>query len=149
MTPTDFRRALAHKLPTVARIWHQLADATLAEFGVSNSAAWCLVYVGRLGPDVRQTELAEHLGIAQPSLVRTLHLLQAAGLVERQQDADDRRSNRINLTASGQELVGRAETKLDVLRADLLDGVPPETIEATVDLLDLLTRRITERRGRP
>jgi MarR family transcriptional regulator for hemolysin len=149
MTPAESRRALAHKIPIVARIWHQLADVTLAEFGVSNSAAWCLIYVDRLGPDVRQINLAEHLEIAQPSLVRTLNLLAAAGLIERQQDAGDRRSNHVNLTAEGHSLVRRIEDKLDVLRRDLLDGVSHDEIVRAVDLLDLLTRRITERRGRP
>lgn len=149
MTSAETRRALAQKLPTVARLWHQLADVTLAEFGVSNSAAWCLLYVDRLGPDVRQTELAEHLEIAQPSLVRTLHLLEGNDLLERVPDPEDRRSNRIGLTAQGQELVGRIEAKLDALRLSLLDGVDEADVAAAVRLLDLLSRRIMEQRGRP
>lgn len=149
MTTVEIRRALAHKLPAVARTWHQLADVTLAEFGVSNSAAWCLIHAGRIGPGARQTELAEHLEIAQPSLVRTLHLLQAAGLVERQQDAEDRRSNRITLTEAGKELVGRIEAKLDLLRIELLQGVPAAEIDTVLRLLDLLAARIGERRSRP
>lgn len=144
---SDLKRALAHKMPSVARAWHQLADRTLAEFGVSNSTGWCLIYLDRLGPDVRQIELAEELGIAQPSLVRTLDQLQAAGLVERTPHPEDRRSNRIALTGAGQDLVGQIETKLGDLRRDLLQGVSDSDIKAVVDLLDLLGRRIAERRG--
>lgn len=134
-------------MPQVARKWRQLADRTLAEFGVSNSAGWCLIYLDRLGPDARQADVAEELGITQPSLVRTLDQLQAAGLVERIPNPDDRRSNRIAFTPEGQQLVGQIEAKLDDLPRELLDGVPDAAIEIAVNLLNLLEQRISERRG--
>jgi MarR family transcriptional regulator for hemolysin len=140
-------RALAHKMPQVARKWRQLADQTLAEFGVSNSAGWCLIYLDRLGSDARQADVAEELGITQPSLVRTLDQLQAAGLVERVPNPDDRRSNRVAFTPEGQKLVGQIEAKLGDLRRELLDGVPDAAIEIAVNLLNLLEQRMTERRG--
>lgn len=147
MSRSELKRTLAHKMPQVARQWRQLADLALAEFGVSNSAGWCLIYLDRLGPDVRQADLAEELGITQPSLVRTLDQLQAAGLVERVPNPDDRRSNRVAFTPEGQELVGRIEARLENLRRELLDGVPNAAIEIIVNLLNLLERRIAERRG--
>lgn len=138
---------MAHKMPQVVRQWRQLADLALAEFGVSNSAGWCLIYLDRLGPDIRQADLAEELGITQPSLVRTLDQLQAAGLVERVPNPDDRRSNRVAFTPEGQELVGQIEARLGNLRRELLDGVPDAAIEIAVNLLNLLERRMGERRG--
>ncbi|AMK21166.1 MULTISPECIES: MarR family winged helix-turn-helix transcriptional regulator [unclassified Sphingobium] len=147
MSRSELKRVLAHKMPQVARQWRQLADLALAEFGVSNSAGWCLIYLDRLGPDIRQADLAEELGITQPSLVRTLDQLQAAGLVERVPNPDDRRSNRVAFMPEGQELVGQIEAKLGNLRRELLDGVPDAAIEIIVNLLSLLERRMAERRG--
>ncbi|EPR18942.1 MarR family transcriptional regulator [Sphingobium indicum IP26] len=147
MSRSELKRILAHKLPQVSRQWRQLADLALAEFGVSNSAGWCLIYLDRLGPDARQADLAEELGIAQPSLVRTLDQLQAAGLVERVPNPDDRRSNRIAFTPEGKELVGQIEARLANLRRELLEGVPDTAIEILVNLLGLLERRMAERRG--
>jgi MarR family transcriptional regulator for hemolysin len=147
MSRSEHKRALAHKMPQVARKWRQLADQTLAEFGVSNSAGWCLIYLDRLGSDARQADVAEELGITQPSLVRTLDQLQAAGLVERVPNPDDRRSNRVAFTPEGQKLVGQIEAKLGDLRRELLDGVPDAAIEIAVNLLNLLEQRMTERRG--
>ncbi|WP_150290182.1 MarR family winged helix-turn-helix transcriptional regulator [Sphingobium estronivorans] len=147
MPESELKRALAHKMPQVARQWRQLADLALAEFGVSNSAGWCLIYLDRLGPDARQADLAEELGIAQPSLVRTLDQLQAAGLVERVPNPDDRRSNRVAFTPEGQDMVGQIEARLDNLRAELLEGVPDAAIEIAVNLLSLLEKRMAERRG--
>ncbi|WP_242128366.1 MarR family transcriptional regulator [Sphingobium sp. Sx8-8] len=147
MSRSEHARALAHRMPQVARQWRQLADQVLAEFGVSNSAGWCLIHLARLGPDARQADVAEELGITQPSLVRTLDQLQAMGLVDRIPNPDDRRSNRVALTPEGRKLVGRIETSLTDLQHALLNGVPDAAIEIAVNLLNLLGQRITERRS--
>ncbi|MFC3443114.1 MarR family winged helix-turn-helix transcriptional regulator [Sphingobium rhizovicinum] len=144
----DSRRLLAHKMAPVARGWRQLADSALARFGVSNSAGWCLIHIDRMGGDVRQAELAESLDISQPSLVRTLDQVQAAGLVARTPHPEDKRSNIIALTPAGQELVGQIEAQLGALRDDLLRDVPDELIEIMVEMLDILGERIAERRSR-
>lgn len=140
------KRALARKMPQVARNWQLLADGALAEFRVSNSAGWCLVHLAGMEPEVRQADLAEQLGITQPSLVRTLDQLEAMALVERVPNPDDKRSNRIALTPTGTDLAGRIEERLDNLRRDLLEGVPDAAIEITVNLMELLGQRIAERR---
>lgn len=147
MPITESKRLLAHKMAAVARGWRQLADSALAEFGVSNSAGWCLIHIDRMGGDVRQSELAESLDISQPSLVRTLDQVQAAGLVGRTPHPEDKRSNIIELTSAGKDLVGRIEERLGLLRADLLQGVPDEAIMIMVEMLDLLSQRIGERRS--
>lgn len=147
MSITESKRLLAHKMAPVARGWRQLADSALAEFGVSNSAGWCLIHIDRMGGDVRQAELAESLDISQPSLVRTLDQVQAAGLVARTPHPEDKRSNIIGLTPAGQDLVGQIEERLGLLRADLLQGVPDEAIMIMVEMLDLLSQRIGERRS--
>lgn len=149
MPLSDPKRALAHYMAPVARGWRGLADATLAQFGVSNSAAWCLIHIDRIGPEVRQAALAQSLDISQPSLVRTLDQLQAAGLIARKADPEDKRSNHILLTPAGQELVGQIEAELDALRNAMLDGIPEPAIEIMVEVLDLLSRRIAERRNAP
>lgn len=149
MPLSEPKRALAHKMAPVARAWRQLADTVLAEFGVSNSGAWCLIHIDRLGGEVRQNDLAVSLDIAQPSLVRTLDQLQVAGLVQRAQHPDDKRSNIISLTPIGQELVGRIETKLGALRVELLRDVPDGAIEIAIWLMDLLTMRIAEYKAQP
>lgn len=149
MSKTEMRRALAHHMAPVARNWRLLADATLAEFGVSNSAGWCLIHIDRMDGDVRQAALAESLDISQPSLVRTLDQLQGAGLLTREPDPDDKRSNHIVLTAEGRDLVGRIEAKLGALRDELLEGVPDEAVEIAVNLMQLLGSRIAERRIAP
>lgn len=149
MSRPELERALAQRMPQVARNWRHLADAVLAELRISNSAGWCLIHLARMGADTRQADLAEELGITQPSLVRTLHQLEAMGLVERIPNPDDKRSNRVALTEAGHGLAQKIEERLSDLRRELLDGVPDAAIEIVVNLMELLGRRIAERRQQP
>jgi DNA-binding MarR family transcriptional regulator len=60
---------------------------------------------------LRITELGEDVLLTQPGMSRLCARLEARGLVERSQDADDARARRIRLTAEGaacQRRVGRA-----------------------------------------
>ena len=149
MSRSELKRTLAQKVPQVARNWRHLADDVLAELRISNSAGWCLVHLDRMEPDLRQADLAEELGITQPSLVRTLHQLESMGLVERVPNPEDKRSNRVALTPAGRALAQRIEERLSELRRELLDGVPDAAIEIVVNLMELLGRRIAERRQQP
>jgi MarR family transcriptional regulator for hemolysin len=140
------KREVAQKLPLVTRAWRQLADTALAEFRVSNSMAWCLIWLDRLGPDARQTELAQAIGISQPSTVRVLDQLEMGGLVARLPDPDDKRSKRLSITVKGRELVSKIESRLAELRGELFDGVPDAEIETLLRVVDRLSDRIADRR---
>lgn len=147
MSRPNLERDIAQRLPMLTRTWRQLADTVLAEFGVSNSTSWCLIWLDRLGPDVRQIDLAQAIGIAQPSLVRVIDQLQLGGLVVRVQDPDDKRSNRVVLTDAGREMVGKIEARLRDVRTELFDGLSDDDIGTTLRVIDTLSDRIAERRG--
>lgn len=141
------KKEVAQKLPIVTRGWRQLADATLAEFRVSNSMAWCLIYLDRLGPDARQTDLAQEIGISQPSTVRVLDQLAQIGLVERLRDTEDKRSNRLSITDKGAQLLAKIETRLAALRVELFAGIPDDEIETLLRVVDRLSLRIADQRS--
>jgi DNA-binding MarR family transcriptional regulator len=61
-----------------------------------------LYELGSGGP-LRLVDLAELLGVTAPTASRAVDALESHGLVERQQDPDDRRAQRIALTPNGQE----------------------------------------------
>jgi len=140
-------REFATRIGPVSRAWHRLADSVLAEFAVSNSSGWCLTHLARLGPDTRQRELAQAIGITEASLTRTLADLDRRGLVARQADKADRRANHVRLTDDGIALAQRIEARLAALRADLLDGLPDTDIARMVTMLDHIAGRIDTQRG--
>ncbi len=143
----DLERRLAQFLVPVSQRWRVLADTALAELRISNSGGWCLIFIARLGPEARQTDLAREIGISQPSLVRTLNQLQSAGLIERAPNPEDGRSNLLVITPEGRALVDRIEAKLTSLRHALLDGISDDELETTLRVMGQVTDRIAERRA--
>ncbi|TCM32508.1 MarR family transcriptional regulator [Novosphingobium aerophilum] len=125
-----------------------MADSALSSLGVSNSSAWALVHLLRLGDEVRQGDLARVINVTEPSLVRTLHLLEDAGLVERHADDSDRRAKHLRLTEEGSIVAKRIDKRLIELRATLLDGIPTEDVETVVRVLDRIAARIAESAAR-
>ena len=139
------RRALessyARTLLPLAKMWRRAADRALSDMSVSASIGWALVQVGRLGDDVRQTDLASELDVTQASLVRSIDQMTAAGLVERQRDPQDARVSRIRLTEHGRALVTTIEAKFASLRAAMLDDVSDEDLATALRVAERLGAR--------
>lgn len=146
MSRHDRERQLAQYLVPVSQRWRRLADQALAELRISNSSGWCLIFLARLGADARQIDLAQEIGISQPSLVRTLNQLEASRLLERAPNPEDGRSNLLVITAEGRALVDQIEAKLTSLRHALLDGISDQDLDTTLRVMGHLTDRIAERR---
>jgi MarR family transcriptional regulator for hemolysin len=138
-TPTDSRLAVltAHLL-VIHRAYRAAADKALADYGLSQATAWPVISAGRLGDGVRQGVLAEAMGVEGPSLVRVLDQLVAQGLIERREDAVDRRAKTLHLTAAGHALRERVEAMLVELRRRLFADVDEADLEACIRVFDSL-----------
>ncbi len=133
---------IASSLNPLAHAWRAAADDALGGLGIKSAAAWCIVHLARLGRDVRQTELAEAIGISEPSLARTIAQVVADGLVERRVDAKDRRSNLMDLTDQGRALAGVAEKRLAGLRRELLVEASDEELAVLVRVFASVSARL-------
>ena len=140
--------AYARTLMPLARLWRQAADHALSDMGVSASTGWALVQVGRLGDDVRQTDLASQLDVTQASLVRSIDQMTAAGLVERHRDPADARVSRIRLAERGRTLVTTIEDKFATLRHAMLDGVSDDDLATALRVAERLGARFLADRPR-
>ncbi len=99
-------------------------DRRMDSLGVTRSQ-W-QVMVNLMGGEVMsQSELAERLEIEQPTLVRLLHRLEKAGLIERRVDEHDRRVKRVMLAEGSAGLIAAIEKERDRLREEFLQGVDP------------------------
>jgi len=108
-------------------------DALAAEGG--SLPVWLILSSLRDARPDSQQELARAMGIEGPTLTRHLDQLEAAGLVRRTPDPDDRRAVQVEPTAAGLALhakllavvidfnrrltAGLAPTELDAIRAGL------------------------------
>lgn len=139
------RIAIASSLMRLHRCYRAAVDQAVSHIGLSLALGMPLLAIGRAGGKVRPGVLADQLGIASPSLIRSLDQLQAAGLVERCDDAVDRRAKTVHLTRAGQAARRRIEDALEEFRGTLFAGVAARDAAACLRVL----RHLEARLGRP
>jgi MarR family transcriptional regulator for hemolysin len=137
-------RDMTRNLLLAGRQWRKIARHVAAQHGVSEAASAPLLWIERLGSDVRQNALADAVGIEGASLVRLLDELQANGLITREPDPNDRRANSVNLTKAGWAVVAEVNEALTALRLEVFSGVPRKDIEAALRVFAAIEEAATE-----
>ncbi len=123
-----------------ARLWRQIADREVEGFGLSEATVYPLVFIARLGNGIRQSTLAESLGMEGPSLVRLLDQLCAAGYVQRREDPTDKRAKTLHLTAEGAALAATLLARLDERRRLVFETVTDGELHAALAAFAALDR---------
>ncbi len=126
---------ISSSMVVAARHWRKICQTTLVNYGISEACAVPLLMIGRLGEGVRQVTVAQAAGMESPSLVRLLDQLCHAGYVRRTEDEHDRRAKCLSLTETGRVLVQAVEMELVRLRNEVLEGIAPSDLEATLRVL--------------
>lgn len=150
----DHERLPAHDVPghTQSRLFHVLTQVDLRRdrviqdivrpYNLSVSQARALLYLGLRPNGAAMTELAEILVIDRTSLTRTMDKLVAAGLVERNEPAHDRRITQVTLSKAG-EAVRQTLSELMTDHSErLLEGLPEEDIRRTSRVLATILERL-------
>lgn len=112
-------------LTFVARRWRNVMNEELLEFGQSHVRWGTLYWISMFGDRVNQTQLAERMGIEQPTLGRVLRELEADGLIARRAPSGDRRARVITLTPDSKPLMQKINRIQNAVRARLLRGIDP------------------------
>lgn len=126
----------------LGRHYSRQLDAVVDDLGLSGASAIPLAILGRMGDGTRQGSLASALGVEGPALVRQLDRLCTLGLVERVEDAADRRAKNLYLTPEGQLVASNVEARFARLRSALLAGVSDNDIEAALRVFKVLETRM-------
>ncbi len=100
------------------RTVHEELDRRLSQHGAS-LWNWVLLKEAAHAEGASQRELAQHMGIEPPTLVRQLDKLAEDGLVERRPDPDDRRVVRVVVTPAGLERLEELHAVVHELDAEL------------------------------
>ena len=98
-------------------------DEAFRPLGITDATWRTLFYLEQTGGGVLQKELAEVMGIEQPSLVRLLDSLEAKQLIERRPSRSDRRAKTVHLTAKAEGLVDELHDVAASVRESLFAGV--------------------------
>jgi len=135
---------LTMSMARVSKAYLAACDKLAARFGLTQAVAWPAVMIGRLGDGVRPGAVAEALGVEPSTVVRLIDQLIGSGLVERHEDASDRRAKKLSLTKEGRERVGQIESALIPFRRELFKDVGIDDIAACTRLFGSLARSIAE-----
>ena len=122
-------------LSDTARILRRIIDKRARSIGMSR-AQWAVLSRVSRNEGLRQVDLAAEMDMEPISVARIIDKLQAAGLVERRPDPDDRRAYRLHLLpAAGPVLEQVRAIGSSVLEPVLADFKPSE-VDALVATLE-------------
>jgi MarR family transcriptional regulator for hemolysin len=120
----------------LARMLRAEMDRRIAEAGlpVTPAEARALAHAARAG-EVRQTVLAERMGVEAMTLSVQLDRLEARGLIERVADPADRRAKIVQLTEAADPVLKRVKAIGQGIQRDAARGIPDEEWTAFMAVL--------------
>lgn len=129
--------AVVGRLHRVARHWEQRVEQVFGRFGLVEGGFGVLAVLRRSGPPYRlsPTALAARLQISSGAMTNRIDRLEAAGLVARAPDPDDRRGVLVLLTPAGRDLIDRAAPVHLANERRLLEPLNADERRTLADLL--------------
>lgn len=131
---TSDERHLGFLISDSARLLRTVFDRRVRDMGLTRSQWLVLRRLGRR-PGVSQSELAIMLEVEKPTAGRLIDRLEENGWVERRPDAEDRRVNRVYMTAAGKAVNDAIAPISEQMVEEALAGLSKSERAAFTDLL--------------
>lgn len=113
----------------VSRLRRTVVDKALRPIGVTRSQWWVLANLSRHGGEgTMQTELAKVMDVGKVTLGGLIDRLEAAGLVKRQADPEDRRAKRVVMTPKGTKLLAEIQSIAFDVNSKIMNGIQKNDI---------------------
>ena len=138
----QFDRDLMLLLNDVARLLRTRFDQRARARGMTR-AQWVILARVDAKPGLSQNELASLLEVEPISVGRLVDRLELRGLLERRPDPADRRIRRLHLLPAAAPELEEITKAREVLGAELLGGVTPESRTQMVDALLTMKNNLT------
>jgi DNA-binding MarR family transcriptional regulator len=138
---------VVERINSLSRYFKRSMDESLAETGLSFGEWGVLGMLRRPGPPYRRSpgQLAKWAGLSGPAMTNRLDRLEAAGLVRRLPDPDDRRALQVELTDEGHRAweasVGMQAAKEELITSAALNATEREQLNALLRRLMLAFER--------
>ncbi|TDU04639.1 DNA-binding MarR family transcriptional regulator [Streptomyces sp. 846.5] len=138
--------ALIGRLNRCSALLQQATDAPLIDAGLTRSEFDVLGTLRRVDRDLTPSRLARETFSSGAAVTKRVRLLAERGLVERRQDARDRRVVHLSLTDEGRALIDRLLPEQLAYERSLLSGIDEqrqgELSEGLSELLMVLEGRL-------
>ncbi len=139
----EFDRDMFILLHDVARLIRVEADKRARVMGMTR-AQWSLLLRLARNPGLSQKEVADLLEVEPISVARLVDRLEAAGLVERRADEQDRRIWRLHLLPRATAKLEEINHQWGCLAAFIIDGIPNPTRETIIDGLQRMKTNLLQ-----
>jgi MarR family transcriptional regulator for hemolysin len=116
-------------------------DAALGEAGGS-LPMWLVLLNLKIGRAANQRRLAEAVGVTEATLTHHLNAMEAAGLVTRRRDPDNRRVHVVELTDAGEAAFLRLREAATAFDRRLRRGLSANEISTLEDVLNRLAANV-------
>lgn len=126
------QREFIIRIMSLAKAYRTHVNGELEKSQLSHSTAMVVTLLSHTAETCSQKYLADQLDMTPASLVPLLNQIEAAGLITRHTDADDKRVNKIELTAKGNQLAKDAGNVLDAVRNTLFSKIDKADVEAAL-----------------
>ncbi|GAB7187018.1 hypothetical protein ATKI12_6849 [Kitasatospora sp. Ki12] len=144
-TASDLEDVLATLAYLLTRSQHHERQMARAGITAARSDVYLLRALAEAEGASRVGDLADRLMVKPSHVTRQIDRLQGQKLVERAQDATDRRARQVELTGEGRAVLDRLKQANLIGLADALDSVPAADVAATVSVLRHLVDRYVQR----
>jgi MarR family transcriptional regulator for hemolysin len=105
------------------------------------------LHLSLAGDALTQAEIAERLGIEQPSLVTLLHRLENEGWITRKSCLHDRRCKMVFLGRRAQRVISQINAAAEKLRHELLENVSTSDLRTCVRVLTQICEKAEGKNG--
>lgn len=140
------REQFGRRMSALARLWRRAIDHELASLNLTDATWRPLIHLHLVDHPIRQKDLAAKLGLDGSSVVRLLDILAADGLLERTDDAADRRAKLLRLTDAGHALARRVHGRIQKFELALLKDVDDSDIMRFSAVFDRLEAELDPER---
>ena len=130
----DLKRQFVSQLVESSRLLRNYIEHRAKGRGTTR-AQWIVLFRLRQQEGLSQVDLADVLELQPIALVRLLDRLVEHGLLERRHDLRDRRTNRLFLTERGRQLVDDLDSLRDAIATDVLQDIPADSIQTSLETL--------------
>jgi MarR family transcriptional regulator for hemolysin len=138
----ELRVALTQGMLLAGRRWRTRLNERLRSIGQTDARCAALAEIAGAPAGVVQRELSQRLGVEEPTVVRLVDALEAAGWVERRAHELDRRAKVLQLTPEAQPVLDQAETIVGELQDEMFADIDPAELATCVRVLNELVSRL-------
>jgi DNA-binding MarR family transcriptional regulator len=139
-------RAVCREVAHVGRLLASAINVRLATLGVRTGHLGTLLALYEQDGQ-SQADLTRAVGVEQPSMALTLRRMEAAGLVRRDPDPDDRRRAIVTLTPKAEAIRTDVQGLRREIAAEALADFTPEECASVLGMLNRLAANLEELTG--